>query len=502
MKKKYPPVEREKAIPLFVKNLVKEEKETGELPASLSKKGFKEKTLEFKGKNMDILFSSKGFGIKQIKLKGYSNRDKKPVIFNSPEKPLFSSWFFRSSKNFIPFQIEKQGGGFVGLYSSPQGRIKKTIELNEKKFLLLVQTEIQPEKERGFKGLSLTFSHVLPPDLKGGFLKMFFVYGQDLLKTFVSYEGDQIGRPSAEEIKEPQVYLNANSVALGGKYFGKAFMNNSPFFPSALVEREAHRASARIDYEFLHSKDQILEYKAFLGPKSLKNLQTQSGNLKQWLDFGFFSWMARPLLLFLNGLYKYCQNWGLAIILLTFFIRLALLPINLKSYKSMKIMQKLQPQMKELREIHKSDPKKANLEIMALMKKHKANPLGGCLPLFLQLPVFFALYRALGEGIELYQSPFIFWIKDLSLKDPYYVLPVLTGLVFFIQQSITPMNIPKAQARLLKAAPLLFSVFMLALPSCLTLYLFVSGLFGLVQQFFFVKLGLSYFKGGENDKIV
>ena len=183
---------------------------------------------------------------------------------------------------------------------------------------------------------------------------------------------------------------------------------------------------------------------------------------------------------------------GLAIILLTFFIRLGLLPINIKSYKSMKIMQKIQPQIQEIKEKHKSDPKQVNAEVMALMKKHKANPLGGCLPLFLQFPVFIALYRVLGESIELYQSPFVLWIEDLSLKDPYYVLPILAGLVYFIQQSITPMNLPKEQARLIKIMPLIFSVFMLALPSGLTLYLFVSGLFGLVQQFFFVKIKSSF----------
>ena len=161
---------------------------------------------------------------------------------------------------------------------------------------------------------------------------------------------------------------------------------------------------------------------------------------------------------FLNGLYKWCHNWGLAIILLTFFIRLGLLPINIKSYKSMKIMQKIQPQIREIKEKHKSDPKQVNVEVMALMKKNKANPLGGCLPLFMQFPVFIALYRVLGESIELYQSPFVLWIEDLSLKDPYYVLPILAGLVYFVQQSITPMNLPKEQARLIKIMPLIFSV--------------------------------------------
>ena len=157
----------------------------------------------------------------------------------------------------------------------------------------------------------------------------------------------------------------------------------------------------------------------------------------------------------------------------------------------MKVMQKIQPELKQLRETHKSDPKKMNQEVMSLMKKHKANPLGGCLPMFIQLPVFFALYRVLGESIELYQSPFIGWIYDLSLKDPYFVFPILGGLVLFAQQTITPMNLPKEQARLIKAMPLVFTIFMLNLPSGLSLYIFISGLFGLVQQLFFVRLSKS-----------
>ena len=230
-----------------------------------------------------------------------------------------------------------------------------------------------------------------------------------------------------------------------------------------------------------------MNYQIFIGPKSLKNFEDLGGNIRLWLDFGFFSWLARPLLMILTLLFSFLGNWGLAIIVLTLIMRLLLLPINIKSYQSMKIMQQIQPEIKEIRETHKKDPKKMNEEVMALMKKHKANPLGGCLPMFLQLPVFFALYRVLGESIELYQSPFFLWIQDLSLKDPYYVFPVLAGLVLFVQQLITPMNLPKEQARLMKIIPLIFSVFMLNLPSGLTIYIFISGLFGLAQQSFFIR---------------
>jgi YidC/Oxa1 family membrane protein insertase len=124
---------------------------------------------------------------------------------------------------------------------------------------------------------------------------------------------------------------------------------------------------------------------------------------------------------------------------------------------------------------------------MNLMRAHKVNPLGGCLPVLLQLPVFWALYQVLGQSIELYRAPFILWIHDLSLKDPYYVLPVLMGITLFFQQRVTPNTMDPAQRKVLMFMPLLFSVFMISLPSGLTLYIFVSGLFGVTQQLYFMR---------------
>ena len=504
MKKKYPH-RFKKTIPTVVKE--DETKPKKQPAAKKSEEKIAEKEFWFKGENLDLLFSSQGLGIKEVRLKKYFDRDQKPIQFVSKEGNLFATALLDQE---IPFAVEQKGSFLIGVFSSEYGEIKKSIEVKEKDFALKVQTEVIPFQEKAFESLKLSFSHPLPQEQKSGFFKMFFLYGMDTLKSFLLYEGKEIKRMQENQLlfcksapldfceegvqggagglQSLPVYRNVNLAALGGKYFGKAFINESAILPSAQLSRSGSFARALIKYDFLHSKKQNLEYTVFLGPKELKNLENLGGGLRQWLDFGFFSWMARPILLFLIWLYKLCHNWGLAIILLTFVIRLALLPINMKSYKSMKVMQKIQPELKELREAHKSDPKKMNQEVMALMKKNKANPLGGCLPMFIQLPVFFALYRVLGESIELYQSPFAGWIQDLSLKDPYFVFPVLAGLVLFVQQSLTPMNLPKEQARLIKLMPLVFSVFMLNLPSGLTIYIFVSGLFGLVQQIFFVKL--------------
>jgi YidC/Oxa1 family membrane protein insertase len=194
--------------------------------------------------------------------------------------------------------------------------------------------------------------------------------------------------------------------------------------------------------------------------------------------------MLLRLLKFLN---QFTHNWGVAIILLTLVVRLLVLPFNLMSYRSMKKMQMIQPKLKLLRERYKDDPAALNRETMNLMKAEKVNPLGGCLPMFLQMPVFFALYQVLGQSVELYKAPFIFWIQDLSQKDPYYVLPVLLGITLFIQHKITPTTMDPQQAKIMMWMPLIFSLFTLGLPAGLTLYIFISTLFGVIQQQIFMK---------------
>jgi YidC/Oxa1 family membrane protein insertase len=157
----------------------------------------------------------------------------------------------------------------------------------------------------------------------------------------------------------------------------------------------------------------------------------------------------------------------------------------------MKAMQRVQPEMNRIKEKYKdksADQKLImNQEIMQLMKQNNASPLGGCLPTLLQLPVFFALYQVLGQSIELYRAPFIFWIHDLSVRDPFFVLPVLMGATMFAQQRLTPTAMDPQQAKILMWMPVIFSLFMISLPSGLTLYIFVSTLFAIIQQYFFMR---------------
>lgn len=223
----------------------------------------------------------------------------------------------------------------------------------------------------------------------------------------------------------------------------------------------------------------------FMGPKKLDSLEKLGIGLEKSVDHGWFAFVALPLLWFLIFLHGILGNWGLAIIALTFIVKLALHPINKKAMMSMKEMQKIQPQLKELQAKFKDNKERLNQEMMQLFKTHKVNPMGGCLPMIAQMPIYIALYNVLWNSIELYHSPFIWFYKDLSAPDPYYISPVLLGIFMVLQQRFTPQaaNIDPAQQKIMMFMPLMFSVFLVFLPAGLVIYIFVNTFMSVVQQY-------------------
>lgn len=449
----------------------------------------KEKVFYFKGEQLSLEISSLGMGVKRAELHNFFDNSRNTIVFNQGKEPLFAS--LREFEDApLYFQITKQKNGFVGMHQSEGLALKKTLSIDEKTYRVFVKTQIL-RHNKDFKGLAFQWEKYLDKkniEKQPWYLRLFLFSLPESLAGFVFSE-EGVSRVFSESIDSEQSEYKAVSVgAIGTKYFGQAFVNKSPLLPSLRFEGEESFIKARLFYELKKTFQKEINYTLFFGPKDISQLKTLHPKAQNWIDYGMFGWLARPLLVLLKFLYSLVHNWGFAIILLTVIVRLLLLPINIKSYRSMKVMQKLQKPIQELKEKYKDKPQELNQRMLALMKENKANPLGGCLPLLLQFPVFFALYRVLGESLELYQSSFGFWITDLSLKDPYYVLPILAGVVLFLQQKLTPMNMQnKAQARILTAMPIVFSIFMLGLPSGLTLYIFISGLFGSAQQFFFVK---------------
>ena len=220
----------------------------------------------------------------------------------------------------------------------------------------------------------------------------------------------------------------------------------------------------------------------FFGPKDIDILKSQSAELEGAIDLGWFSALAKPLLHSLKLFYRYFHNYGIAIIVITFILKILFFPLTHKSYKSMKEMQKLQPKMQELKDKFKDDRDGLNRAVMELYKTHKVNPLGGCLPMIVQIPVFFGLYKALMFSIELRHAPFFFWMQDLSAKDPYYVTPIIMGVTMFIQQKMTPTNMDPVQAKMMLALPVVFTFMFLNFPSGLVLYWLVNNILTIAQQ--------------------
>jgi len=237
--------------------------------------------------------------------------------------------------------------------------------------------------------------------------------------------------------------------------------------------------------EIAGRSSQIFSFKLFAGPKEIGVLRTSGTTLDHAIDLG--DWLgpiARPILLFLRWLYSFLPNYGVAIVLLTVLVRLLMFPLAHMQANSMRKMQQHKPAMDALKEKYGENKEAYSRELMNYMRTHRINPMGGCLLLLPQLPIFFALYRVLYNSIELRHAPFTLWIKDLSAHDPYFVLPLLLGAAMYFQQKLTPSpGADPTQQTMMKIMPVMFSVFMLFLPSGLNLYILVSTLWGVAQQY-------------------
>ena len=291
------------------------------------------------------------------------------------------------------------------------------------------------------------------------------------------------------------------------------------YFMSAIIPDQAGEASMRL---FLHENDllenqyvqpervldpgsrHVFKYKLFLGPKSLKLLKKLDYDLDKAVNFGWFDFLAKPFVWIMDFLYvHFVANYGVAIIILTIISKIVLWPLGNISYKSMAQMKKIQPEIAKLKEKHGDDKKKMNAEMMHLYKAYKVNPLGGCLPMLVQIPVFFALYRMLYGAIELRHAPFFGWITDLSAPDrlfrfdvaipfmqPPYGIPVLTiimGATQLIQQKMSPPPGDPAQAKMMMLMPLVFTVIFINFSSGLVLYWLINNILSIAQQYYVSK---------------
>ncbi len=245
---------------------------------------------------------------------------------------------------------------------------------------------------------------------------------------------------------------------------------------------------------------ELCKIMVYLGPKEIDRLKGVGHNLSEAINFGWFDPIAKPLLYVLNFFYKYLHNYGIAIIVLTVLIKVLFWPLAHKSAKSMKTMQKLQPRLQKLKEKYGDDKERLNKELMQLYRTYKVNPMSGCLPMLLQIPVFFALYKVLLQAIELRHAPFALWINDLSAPDRLMIpgvhipmiggIPVLTllmGVSMYLQQKMSPSSLDPTQAKMMQLLPVIFTFMFINFPSGLVLYWLVNNVLSIVQQYYVNK---------------
>jgi YidC/Oxa1 family membrane protein insertase len=230
-----------------------------------------------------------------------------------------------------------------------------------------------------------------------------------------------------------------------------------------------------------------ISYQVYLGPKDEDRLKALGVGAEKLVDFGFFTIVAKPLLWFIRLTHTVTGNYGIDIILISILIKIIFLPLTQISFKSMKEMQKVGPEMNRLKEQYKNDKARLQQETMLLYKRRKINPMSGCLPMLIQIPVFIALYNALQNGIEMRHAPFFLWITDLAAKDPIYVTPIIMGATMFIQQKMTPTAGDPAQAKMFLLMPVMFTFLFLSFPSGLVLYWLINNVLSIAHQYYLNK---------------
>lgn len=447
----------------------------------------------------DVDLSAVGGKISQVKLHQYKDSIKKDAQDIRPISSevsgyslatLFSDSLFDAGFTNGAYAVEGVGNTYTFTRSNEKGvKLKKQYAVNQDGYTVdaIYTISFSPEALANNRA---SFGYVSIP--VGA--RRVEHDAHEPLKSWevVAYQNDKIIREPWDKLEKAEDVRQGTTgwLAFGNRYFSSVIVNQSEINPDLVLTKTPDFTGAYLRYPIvLKAGQNEVAYKVqyYIGPKVVSELSKVQG-LKQLVDYGMFSFFAYPLLELLRFFYKFVNNYGIAIILLTLVVRGLFYPLSVKSFKSMKEMQKLQPQIALLKERYKNDPKKLNEEQMALFKTHKVNPMGGCLPMLVQLPVFIALYAVLANSIELFHAPFYGWIHDLSTKDPFYIYPVLMGVAMFIQQKMTPsVGMDPAQQKIMLFMPIMFTFMMISLPAGLTLYIFLSTILGVLQQWSLMK---------------
>ena len=379
------------------------------------------------------------------------------------------------------------------IYRDDDLEVRRRIRIPESGFLMEMATEVRSGNR------SIPFSVLLGPGIGEVSTEPQGDFGD---RQVAYYINGSVERVTAGDVEEAPALVGpgARWLAMDSKFFAYAVLQPDGLQGAQIVQSEysGTTSSGEVETSALLTAavnlEQGSEYSVFIGPKRYELLEAVDPTLSALVDYGWLSVLVRPLVLSLQFVHSYVGNYGWAIIILTFIINLILFPVRYKQMASMKKMSVLQPQIKAIQDKYKrmkrTDPRrsKMNEEVMGLYKEHGVNPLGGCLPLVIQMPFLFAFYQMLYSSIELRGAPFIGWITDLSQHDPYYVTPILMGVSMVIQQKMTPAAGDATQRKMMMALPVVFTFFFLNFSSGLVLYFLFSNVFGMMLQVGFRRL--------------
>lgn len=462
-----------------------------------------DETIEIETDVYNIKIALKGGGLDQVKLKKYPvtrEEQGKPLVLmdktaelfyilqggllSKTESPSHDSVFSVKQKKFsllagnetleVPLYWQSESGLVV----------EKVYRFHKNSYLIEIEYRIHNKSESSWQGRAYGQIQRNDPNRNGR--RLLYTY----TGTVFSSPEKRYEKISFEDMEEEvlQQEVKGGWVAMLQHYFVSALLPESEdlayyYYTKALPQQDRYMIGAMTpSIEVASGESRVIRHKAYVGPKIHERLAKVNPGLELTVDFGVLWFIAKPLFVCLNWFHTLIGNWGWSIILVTVLLKLIFYPLSAAGYRSMANMRRVQPRLLAMRERYKNDKARLNQAMMELYKEEKINPLGGCFPILIQIPVFIALYWVLLESVEMRQAPFLLWLQDLSSPDPWYVLPVLMGITMYAQQKLNPAPMDPVQEKIMSFLPLFFTVFFAFFPSGLVLYWVSNNILSIAQQ--------------------
>ena len=451
---------------------------------------------------LDIVIDTAGGTVEYVALNKYpvskKNPDEKIVLLQQNEQDgfyLMQGGVLSKTSNITPdtvfsaeennYLLENNQSVSVPLYhTSAEGvNTKKTITFYKGQYVADVKYEIENRTQEDWVGRA--YAEIVRTKQKERESKFIYTYTGAVISTPEKrYEKISFGDIEDDDLK----IKTANGwVAMLQHYFLTAIIPDKKEETHTYYTRKGNNRSyiigaATPTKEIMPGDRDVLTYRIYFGPKEQKEIEKIAEGLSLTVDYGIFWFLAKPLYWLLDFINSYTNNWGWSIVLVTVILKLIFYRLSAAGYRSMANMRRVQPRLVALKERYQDDRAQLNKAMMDIYKKEKINPLGGCFPILIQIPVFISLYWVLLESVELRQADFVLWIDDLSIADPFFVLPLIMGVTMFVQQKLNPAPMDPIQAKVMSILPIVFTVFFAFFPAGLVLYWVANNILSIVQQ--------------------